>query len=59
MQGKEAKDVYKLVDVHMTDSVGHNKSPVGQIYCSSHTTLGFCSALNKRVSAIEADMKVE
>ena len=56
MQGKEAKDVYKLVDVHMTDSVGPSS---WSIYCGSHTTLGFGSALNKRVSAIEADMKVE
>ena len=72
VQGKYAKEVYKLVDVHMTDSVGHNKGlaavladiydldqPAGQIFCGSHTTLGFSNALNKRVSAIEADMKVE
>ena len=72
VQGKEAKDVYKLIDVHMTDSVAHNKGlgavladiydldkPAGQIFCGSHTTLGMSSALNKRVSAIEADMKVE
>ena len=70
--GTTAKEVYKKVDVHMTDSVGHNKGiakelatlydldePAGQIFCGSHTTLGFSNAMNKKVSVIETDMKVE
>ena len=42
-----------LADIYDLDK------PTGQIFCGSHTTLGMSSALNMRVSAIEADMKVE
>ena len=72
VSGKTAQEVYKNIDVHMTDSVSHNKGiavelqklydldePAGQIFCGSHTTLGFSSALNKKVSAIETDMKID
>ena len=71
-KGLESKEVYRQITVHMTDSVAHNKGfaailaelhdldkPAGQIFCGSHTTLGFSNALNKRVSVIETDMKVE
>ena len=70
--GTDPREIYKLIDVHMTDSVGHNKGiakelatmydlnePAGQIFCGSHTTLGFSNALNKKVSVIETDMKVD
>ena len=66
------EDIYKLVDTHMTDSTSHNKGfaallaelynldePAGQLFCGSHTTLGFSSAMNKVVKMIETDMKVE
>ena len=66
------EDIYKLVDTHMTDSTSHNKGfaivlaelynldePAGQLFCGSHTTLGFSSAMNKVVKVIESDMKVE
>ena len=56
----------------MTDSTQHNKgfadllaelydleSPAGQLFCGSHTTLGFSSGMNKVVAAVERDMKVE
>ena len=70
--GVTAKEVYAKVDCHMTDSVGHNKgialelqalydldNPAGQLFCGSHTTLGFSSVLNKKISQIETDMKVD
>ena len=57
--------VYSQITVHMTDSMSHNKGfaailaelhdldkLAGQIFCGSHTTLGFSNALNKRVSVI-------
>lgn len=72
IRGVETSEIYKQVDVHMTDSVEHNKGiakvlqelydldkPAGQLFCGSHTTLGFASALNKVVASIERDMKME
>ena len=66
------EEIYKMVDTHMTDSTSHNKGfalvlaelhnlakPAGQLFCGSHTTLGFSSAMNKVVKMIESDMKVE
>ena len=66
------EDIYKLVDTHMTDSTVHNKGfadvlaelysldkPAGQLFCGSHTTLGYSAAMNKVVKMIETDMKVE
>ena len=66
------EDIYKMVDAHMTDSVSHNKGfaailsdlynldkQAGQLFCGSHTTLGFSSAMNKVVKMLETDMKVE
>ena len=56
----------------MTDSVEHNKGiakvlqelynldkAAGKLFCWSHTTLGFSSALNKVVASIERCMKLE
>uniref|UniRef100_A0AAV2MI12 Uncharacterized protein n=1 Tax=Knipowitschia caucasica TaxID=637954 RepID=A0AAV2MI12_KNICA len=56
----------------MTDSTEHNKgfskllaeiynleTPAGQIFCGTHTTLGFSSAMNKVMRLVEADMKME
>ena len=72
VKGIPARDVYKLVDTHMTDSVSHNKGintvladlydlekPAGQLFCGSHTTLGFSGNMDKQVSRIEQDMKLE
>ena len=72
VKGVSAKEVYQLVDTHMTDSVSHNKGinkelaelydldkPAGQLFCGSHTTLGFSSSMDKQVGRIEADMKLE
>ena len=68
----ETKKVYELVDVHMTDSTEHNKGfsdllaemydldkQAGQIFCGTHTTLGFSSAMNKVMWMLETDMKME
>ncbi|KAI4826915.1 hypothetical protein KUCAC02_030345 [Chaenocephalus aceratus] len=35
------------------------ETPAGQIFCGTHTTLGFSSALNKVMRLVEADMKME
>ena len=66
------REVYSLVDAHMSDSVSHNKGfsevlqemydlekPAGQIFCGSHTTLGFAAAMNKKLRHLEAEMKME
>jgi hypothetical protein len=71
-KGTEAKELYKMVDVHMTDSTEHNKgiadalaeiydldSSAGQIFCGSHTTLGFAREMNQVVSMIEKDMSLD
>ena len=69
---KSDKEVYQMVDAHMTDSTEHNKgfaailadmynldTQAGQLFCGTHTTLGFSSAMNSRVSLIERDMTLE
>ena len=71
-KGLSAKEVYQMVDVHMTDSTEHNKgispllaelydldTPAGQIFCNTHTTLGFSSGMNKVIRNVEAGMKME
>ena len=72
VKGVPREEIYKLIDCHMTDSVAHNKGinlvlaaiydldePAGQLYCGSHTTLGFSAAMNKVVSILERDMGIE
>ena len=55
--GKDPGDLYTMVDLHMTDSTGHNKfiedHKVGQIFCCTHTNLGFCRCMNSCISVIE------
>ena len=68
----EAKDIYSQVDAHMTDSTEHNKGiapilaelydlekPAGQLFCTTHTTLGFSSAMNKVLRLIESGMQLD
>ena len=70
-RGVAVEEVYKLVSAHMTDSVQHNKGfnailqdmysldkLTGQLFCGSHTTLGFSSSMDKTVGRIEEDMKI-
>ena len=58
--------LYKQVDLHLTDSVSHNRflyedvpklfdldHKVGQIFCATHTGLGFCRSLNTSLNRIE------
>ena len=72
VKGVKVEDVYKLVDTHITDSTEHNKgfakvlaemydleTPAGQIFCGTHTTLGFSSAMNKVMRLVESEMKLE
>ena len=71
-KGMTAKEVYNMVDVHMTDSTAHNKeiasclaelydldTPAGQIFCNTHTTLGFSSGMNKVLRLVESGMHLE
>lgn len=71
-KGMSSKEIYSLVDVHMTDSTAHNKeiapcladlydldTPAGQIYCNTHTTLGFSSGMNKVLRLVESGMHLE
>ena len=72
VRGVKAEEEYKLVDTHMTDSAANNegsadllaemynlKTPAGQLFCGTHTTLGFSSAMNKVVRMLEVEMKME
>ena len=71
VRGVKVEEIYKLVDTCITDSTEHNKGfaellaemynlekPAGQLFCGTHTTLGFSSAMNKVVRMLEADMKI-
>ena len=71
-RGCSTEEVYSLVDTHMGDSVQHNKginkilqelysleTPAGQLFCGSHTTLGFAAGINKVLRHLEAEMKIE
>ena len=62
----DPSELYKQVDLHLTDSVSHNKflfedvpklfnldHKVGQIFCATHTGLGFCRSLNSSIHIIE------
>ena len=70
--GKRKEDIYKLINAHITDTTDHNKgfasilaelynldTAAGQLFCGTHTTLGFSSAMCKMVSIVEKDMKLE
>ena len=69
---KSEKEIYEQVDAHMTDSTEHNKgfaeimkdmynldTAAGQLFCGTHTTLGFSSAMNKQLALVERDMTLE
>ena len=69
---KSEAEVYEQIDAHMTDSTEHNKgfaeimkdmydleTTAGQLFCGTHTTLGFSSAMNKQLSLVERDMTLE
>ena len=56
----------------MTDSTEHNKgfaeimkdvcnldTAAGQLFCGTHTTLGFSSAVNEQLALVERDMTLE
>ena len=67
--GHSAEELYSTVDVHMTDSTAHNKgiskilantfdreNEAGQIFCDSHTVLGFDRGISKVLNRIEEKM---
>ena len=60
------------MDVHMTDSTAHNKeiascladlydlnTTAGQIFCNTHTTLGFSSGMNTVLRLVESGIYLE
>ena len=70
--GVAVKELLEQVDVLFTDSVDHNKGvnfilqemfdldkPPGQLFCGTHTCLGFSNAQNKVVTEVESKMKLE
>ena len=70
--GHSAEDLYKTVDVHMTDATAHNKglnkilakkfnreNVAGQIYCDSHTVLGFDRIMMKVINTVEETMGMQ
>ena len=72
IRGITVEELYQTVDCHMTDSTKHNKGiadvlkdlynldkKAGQIFCGTHTTLGFSREMNRITSMIEKDMKLE
>ena len=72
VRGVESKEIYKLIDTHITDATGHNKglaevlaemydldTKAGQLFCSSHTTLGMSSAMNKFLRLLGGEMKMD
>ena len=73
VRGVKVEEIYTLVDTCITDSTEHNKGfdellaaemynlekPAGQLFCGTHTTLGFSSAMNKVVRMLEAERKMD
>lgn len=70
--GFKAEELYSAVDVHMTDATSHNKGVAatlankfnrnkvaGQIFCDSHTTLGFDRGMSKVVHSVENEMGMQ
>ena len=69
--GKEPEELYKVMDLHLTDSVSHNKflseeipklmdldHKTGQIFCTTHTNLGFSRSMNSTIAKIEIKLGV-
>ena len=67
-----AEEIYSKIDVHMTESRSHNKGIAknlgetfhrkeiaGQIFCDSHTTLGFDKGIAKTIHTIENKMGMQ
>lgn len=68
VSGTPVKEIYKLVVVHLTDSVGNNTilqemydldKPEWRIFYGTHTTLGFAAALINMMKILEQLMKVK
>ena len=69
VKGVEESEIYRLVDVHMTDTIQHNSGfsailaeiccPAGLLFCSSHATLGLARTFNTVIRTVEADMELE
>ena len=69
--GKSPSEIYSKINMHLTDSVDHNKSIAkdvsekfnlnkepGQVFCSSHTNLGFSRAINTGIHQMEVALGI-
>ena len=69
--GKTPEELYKVMDLHLTDSVSHNKflseeilklmdldHKTGQIFCTTHTNFGFSRSMNSSVAMVETQIGV-
>ena len=67
-----SNELYEKVDVHMTDSTSHNvgiakatgelmnrETPAGQLFCTSHTPLGFDGGIEYIINKIETCMNMD
>ena len=63
------EDLYRNVDVHLTDSTAHNHGvteivahkldrevPAGELFCTTHTVLGFDNAMTKVIKKLEENL---
>ena len=70
--GRSVKELMEQLDTLMSDSVEHNKGvnmivqdmfdldkAPGQLFCGTHTCLGFSNSQNKMVMEVERKMKLE
>ena len=70
--GHSSDSLYNAVDVHMTDATAHNKGvstilaekfnrevEAGQIFCDTHTVLGFDRSMKKVITSIEESMGLQ
>ena len=70
--GHSVESLYNTVDVHMTDATAHNKGvsailakefhrevEAGQIFCDTHTVLGFDRSMIKVINSIEESMGMQ
>ena len=72
VSGVEVRELASQVDTLLTDSTEHNKGvnviiqelydldkPAGQIFCGTHTTLGFSNSMNSVVLKVELKMGLD
>ena len=69
--GKPAEEIYKDVDLNLSDSTNRNKyigedvaelfkmdTKAGQVFCSTHTNLGMCLTINTCLHQMEKSLGI-